>query len=182
MKTSKHLKWEIIGIIAIFLIGSLWHNIFDILGENIIIGMIAPVNESTWEHWKLGLAPVFIYGAIQYPFIKNEVKNYLFSRMVGVIVLVVVCFGIIEITHLLMPDASFEIMMVVHLVAYFVGIVAAQISAYYVSSRFDENKTLWYVGMILIFINLVIFILFTFNPPKYEYFKDSSTGQYGIKK
>jgi len=182
MKISKHLKFEILGIISIFIIGSLWHNIYDMLGENIIIGMIAPVNESIWEHWKLGLAPIFIYGAIQYQFIKNEVKNYIFSRMVGVVVLVVVCFGLIEITHVVMPDASFKVQMVIHVVAYLIGIAAGQITAYFVSSRFDENKTLWYIGVILIFINLVVFIIFTFNPPKFEYFKDSSTGQYGIKK
>ncbi|WBW99138.1 DUF6512 family protein [Oceanirhabdus sp. W0125-5] len=181
MKINKHLKWEISGIIVIFIIGSLWHNIYEILGENTLIGMIAPVNESKWEHWKLGLAPVLIYGAIQYPFIKDEIKNYLFSRMVGVIVLVIVCFGLIEIMHIILPDASFKVQMIIHLAAYFLGIAAGQIAAYYVSSRVNENKTLWYVGVILIFINLIVFILFTFNPPKYEYFKDSGTGQYGIE-
>lgn len=29
-------------------------------------------------------------------------------------------------------------------------------------------------------IHIIVFIIFTINPPKYDYFKDSITGEYGI--
>lgn len=180
MKCEKLLKYELVGVFVIFLIGILWHELYELLGKNNIIGMIAPVNESVWEHWKLGLYPILIYGAIEYNFIKYQAQNFLFSRFIAVLVFEIVTFGLIGLLKLLFKDASPTVNMIIHISMYFIGILAGQLAGYFVACKTKENTSLWYIAVFGIAIHAIIFIVFTFNPPMLEYFKDSTTGQYGI--
>lgn len=45
-KLSPSEKWIILGIPIIFLIGSFMHFLYDLSGQNPIIGLFAPINES----------------------------------------------------------------------------------------------------------------------------------------
>ena len=61
-------KWILKGIPILFLIGSLMHFIYGFSQNNIIIGLISPVNESIWEHLKLLLLPVICWWVVYYIF------------------------------------------------------------------------------------------------------------------
>ena len=52
------LKWELFGIIFVFLLGALLHFVFEWSGESKVVGAIASVNESVWEHFKQGFWPL----------------------------------------------------------------------------------------------------------------------------
>lgn len=56
--TSQAKKWILTGIPILFLTGSLLHFAYELSGKNILIALIAPVNESVWEHSKMVLWPV----------------------------------------------------------------------------------------------------------------------------
>lgn len=180
MKCKKLFKYDAIGILAVFLIGCLWHNLYEFSGKNVLVGMVAPVNESMWEHWKLGLYPILIYGAIEYKFVKQEAKNFLFSKLIAIVVLEIVCFGLVGLWHMFVKNASFRVNMIVDIGAYFIGVLVGQIAGYYVACKTEQNQTLWYIAVFGIAVHIIIFIVFTFNPPLIEYFKDSTTGKYGI--
>ncbi len=51
----------IIGIIFVLVTGSLSHFLFDWTGNNYIVGLFAPINESVWEHMKLLFFPMLLY-------------------------------------------------------------------------------------------------------------------------
>ncbi len=70
----KYKKYILLSIPILFVIGSLFHMIYEWSGENILIGFIAPINESIWEHTKLVLVPTFIYYLIVY-ILKNNNLN-----------------------------------------------------------------------------------------------------------
>ncbi len=67
----KHLKrYAIIGIIFVLITGTLAHFLYDWSGNNYIVGLFTPINESIWEHMKLLffgiiigtlLIPIFFY-------------------------------------------------------------------------------------------------------------------------
>ncbi len=59
MKSIK--VWFISGLIFTAILGTLAHFFYDWSGENPLIGLISPVNESTWEHMKLVFFPVVIW-------------------------------------------------------------------------------------------------------------------------
>lgn len=54
-------KWILWGIPALFAAGSATHFIYDVLGKNPIVGTLAPVNESIWEHTKLVYVPTLAW-------------------------------------------------------------------------------------------------------------------------
>jgi len=62
---NKPEKWILTGIPALFLLGGLWHFIYDFLPFT-IIAAFAPVNDSVWEHMKMGLFPVVVWWLAYY--------------------------------------------------------------------------------------------------------------------
>ena len=55
-------RLEGIGFIAVSIAGTLMHFIYEWSGNNKIVALFAPVNESPWEHLKLLFFPFVIYG------------------------------------------------------------------------------------------------------------------------
>lgn len=182
MKCKKLFKYEVIGIFVIFILGCLWHFIYDFSGENYLLGLFVPVNESMWEHWKLGLYPILIYSVIEYSFVKDEANNFWFSKFVSIIVFEIVCFTLTGLWHNFFKDASENISLVVDIGSYFIGVLVGQIASYIIACKTKENNKLKYIAIIGILIHIVIFTLFTFKPPMNNYFKDGNTGEYGIYK
>ncbi len=58
----KSLKtYTLTGVFFVSILGVLLHFAYNWLGNNPIIGLFVPVNESTWEHMKLLFFPMLIY-------------------------------------------------------------------------------------------------------------------------
>ena len=51
---KKIKKWEIIGIFWVIMVGSLLHFTYDWSNKSLIVALFSSVNESVWEHLKLG--------------------------------------------------------------------------------------------------------------------------------
>ena len=56
MHSSKRVM--ILAAIVVFVLGTLAHFVYDWSGQNSFIGLLTPVNESTWEHMKLLFFPM----------------------------------------------------------------------------------------------------------------------------
>ncbi len=75
----EHLRhYTIIGIIFVLVTGTLSHFLYDWSGQNPVVGLFTPVNESVWEHMKLLFFPMLLYSLIiilkyrrQYPHIAS---------------------------------------------------------------------------------------------------------------
>lgn len=72
-------RCTIIGIIFVAAIGSLSHFLYDWSGQNHLVGLFTPVNESIWEHMKLLFFPMLLYSIImilkckqQYPYVTSS--------------------------------------------------------------------------------------------------------------
>lgn len=58
----KQLKrYAVTGIIFVLITGSLAHFLYDWTGNNPVVGLFTPVNESIWEHMKLLFFPMLLY-------------------------------------------------------------------------------------------------------------------------
>ena len=81
------LKWELFGVILVFLLGALLHFVFEWSGESKVVGLIASVNESVWEHFKQGFWPMCLYAAMEYKFLCGHVNNFLTAKAVAVYII-----------------------------------------------------------------------------------------------
>lgn len=59
---KKLLSYIIAGILFTAFFGTVLHFFYEWSNQNFLVGLFAPVNESTWEHMKLLFFPILLYG------------------------------------------------------------------------------------------------------------------------
>lgn len=83
--------WMIVIVegLAVSIIGSLLHFVYEWSNKNKFVGIFAAVNESTWEHVKLALSGIFICTLVDVWWLGSN-PNYWLARSVSFVVPVVV--------------------------------------------------------------------------------------------
>jgi len=64
-------RWILLGIPTLFLLGAIFHFLYDFTGKISLIGIMRPVNSSVWEHMKMSLFPIVGWWGIYY-FVKGK--------------------------------------------------------------------------------------------------------------
>ena len=170
------LKWEVSGILFVFLLGALLHFGFEWSGESRIVGLLAPVNESVWEHFKLGFWPMCLFAAMEYRFLQGQVNNFLTAKAVAIYIIPIVTallfYGYTTITG--------EEILIVDILIFLVAIVIGQLTSYklMISSPLPQYTN--FISPLFIILLALIYMLFTFYPPHLPVFLDGNTGTYGI--
>lgn len=174
MENHKILTFQIFSILFSFVLGTLLHFTYGWSGNNTIVASFSAVNESIWEHLKLVFFPMLIASMIGYLYLGREYKNYGTARAIGIITAItfITVFyytytGIIGNNYAILDIGSF-----------FVAIILGEVeSARIMQLPQWKNEILGITSMVLL---LISFILFTYLPPKLNYFKDPVDGKYGI--
>lgn len=178
MRRRSVLIWELSGIVFLIVVGSLLHFTFDWSNRLPIVGVFSAVNESVWEHLKLGFWSLILFSLIEYWFIRHETKNFLLAKGLGVVILQVVILSVFY-TYTMF---SAEPILAIDISSYLLGCILCQVVSYIILTRVIGKKILNKVGLALILIHAVLLISFTFAPPKLPIFLDSHTLTYGIHK
>lgn len=173
---KKILIWEISGMVFIILLGSFMHFLFELTGYWAPIGAVSAVNESVWEHLKLGYFPLVIFTLIEYNFIKMDVENIALAKFLAslIIVFFIIVFfyiytGILG-DHLLFLD----------ILAFILSVILAQSVSFKILTAKDFGKTVSLISLAGFIILGILFIIFTYIPPHLPLFQDAITGEYGI--
>lgn len=66
MSDRKWRTWEVLGLIFVLAAGNLLHFVYEWCGESPIAGVLASVNESTWEHMKLLTTPWVLWSIVEF--------------------------------------------------------------------------------------------------------------------
>ncbi|HEY8364537.1 MAG TPA: DUF6512 family protein [Haloplasmataceae bacterium] len=159
--------WELIGIIFIAGIGVFLHYAFELSDYNQFIALIAPVNESLWEHLKMAFYGMVIYALVEYIFVGHTYKNFIFAKalssLLACFLVAVLYYGY---TSFLDPKLYLDIIIFV------VAIIIAQlISLGILKSKF-YIKGLNYIGLLALFLTALLFASFTYDPPTDQLFKE----------
>ncbi len=170
------IKFQILSIIFIVLLGSFLHFTYELSGNNPIIGTFSAVNESVWEHLKLAFFPTLITTLIGFFIFKDDIPNFLCAKTLSMI------FSILFIpiffytyTYIL---GSHNV--VIDILSFILSVFIGETIAYlYIINDYPCNSK---IALFIIGLLTFIFILFTFTPPKLDIFQESTTGIYGIKK
>src|SRR5690554_1018981 len=87
MFKSKSLidSWHISGFFWMVIIGTFLHFTYEWSGNSKVVGLFSPINESVWEHLKLGYFTLTFFIFIEYWFLKKHTQNYAIAKAVGVI-------------------------------------------------------------------------------------------------
>ena len=174
MKKSIKL-WQLLGFITTSLGGTLLHFLFEWLNEAIWIAPFSGVNESTWEHMKLLLWPMFIFAIIQSFFFKDRADFWcvkLKGTLLGLSLIPIIFYtynGVIGKS----PDW-------INITIFFVAAASAYI---YEMKQFKcEQATCKRARLAfsLLCLFAILFVVFTFKTPELGIFLDPLTKTYGI--
>jgi len=176
MERKKILAWEMYGILFIFLFGALLHFIFELSGELRPVAIIGAVNESVWEHIKIGFWPAFIWAIIEFFVFGKRIKNFMIAKGVAFTLQALLITGI----YYMVKAAGIETL-AIDITNFFISIALAQIVSYRLLLVQKHHRVLSIIGVILIITNLVGFCLLSYFPPKgCPIFLDPVSGGYGI--
>jgi hypothetical protein len=181
MKTKMQgaVKWSLIGIPIIFLLGSLFHFTYEFSGENLFVGLFSAVNESVWEHLKLLVLPMILWWGGVYFFKGKEFdidKKKWFSASVVALLSAIIT---VPLLFYFYTEAFDTQSLVVDILIFLIAVIVGQLVGihFYKNSK-GMDLTFSYILIILI---VFIFIYFTLFPPQIPLFLDPVSNTYGLQ-
>lgn len=159
---------ELPYIIAVIIIGSLCHFVYEWSGESSLAALFCPVNESTWEHLKLLFFPYLAVITYMYftkdPQKKPALFRYYCSRLFGVLLgmlsIIVIFYtytGVIGENYLIADILTF-------IISVFISFYTSSVF-YYRCNICKEASSLIFAGWLLITLLFFIFTCYTPDLP-----------------
>ena len=150
--------------------GTLSHFFYDWTGQGALVGLFSPVNESVWEHMKLIFFPMLLWTLLVSPRLSGEYPAIsdalLLGNVLGALSIPVFFYTY---TGILGRDV-FPLDIAVFL--------AAVLTAFWFAwKKKDSRGILQYQTLIWVLagIFVILFFIFTFNPPGIGLFQDQSS-------
>lgn len=165
-------KWILLGIPALFIIGSIFHFIYELTGKNIIVGLISPVNESIFQHIKMIILPIICWWTLYY-FIKGckdgiSGEKWFAGALASLLTNIILIPGIFYLYTGALGIESLIIDILILLISVFCGQLIG-LHFYRYSKGYDPTIVL----CIFVFI-ILLFTIFTLYPPNIPFFIDMS--------
>jgi len=172
-------KLSIWGSAFVIIFGSLLHFVYGWSGNNFIVGLFAPVNESVWEHMKLVFTPMILFSFIDYYYLKSKVTDYCFALLkeigLAIFFILVVFYSYTAFTK--------ESILAIDIGSFVVGVILGKWAGYFIlTGKFKnfEFKGINIISVIFLVMFAGFFIYATINPPHINLFCDPVTNTYGI--
>ena len=165
-----------ISIILICLVGTSLHFLYEISHHNKYVALFAAVNESTWEHIKIALTPMFLYGLYD-GFKYGMLDNYFIAKSLSLLVVII----IIPLIFYTYTTFTKKAILIIDIITFCIAIIGGQLTFNYVINLSSLNYIYSYLGVIILFIIFGFYMIATLLPFKNFIFKDPISKKYGIK-
>ncbi len=169
-------KIKIMGVFICFILAIILHFIYKMIPIT-FVSIIAPVNESIWEHMKLIVTSSLIFSIIEYFIYKkkkipynNLILSYGISSLFSVILYLLIYIPLNDI---------FGHKTYIAISLLFLIFIFLQVVSYYIMNKREisyGNE----IGILIIIIIYFVFGYFTYHPPKINLFYDYLNRGYGI--
>lgn len=164
MKTS-FKKRTIVSFIVASLLGVISHFVYEWTGEQRLVGLFFPINESTWEHLKLIFFPVMLISIPEF-FLSDEKTPGFFciklkSAILGMITTVVLFYTY---QGILGKNVDW-----INISIYFIAMFMAYRYSY---KKQNNNKSFPNLCIFFILIITLTFMIFSVFPPEIGLFKE----------
>ncbi len=176
-QTNPILKsYALFGILFTFIIGSLFHSIYDLSGSHQIVGYFIPDNDSVWEHLKLGFYAWLLYGISNYFSLKDKANNY----WLGIFLASLATNLFTVLLHYTYTGILGHSILALDIISYLVGCIIGAYVYYKVLTLPPLSSYVHILGLLLLLLNILLFAFWTYNPPNLPLFKPPHTNQTSI--
>ncbi|MCJ7735172.1 MAG: DUF6512 family protein [Anaerolineales bacterium] len=174
---NKFQRWEIVGMLVIIGFGTTLHFWFEWTDYWRPVALIAAVNESTWEHFKMAFWPGLIFALIEYAFLKNETKNFLAAKFAGLltmpIITMILFYGYTSLTgtHMLWADV----------IVFILSVIGGQWISLLILTRTEKLPlSIHRISQAGLLLMVLAFSFLSYFPLRNFIFAHPETGEYGI--
>ena len=150
------------------IVGTLAHFLYQWSGENLVVALFTPVNESTWEHLKLLFFPMIFYSIFEAFLFRNRIPELFYANVAGaltgilsVIVLFYTYTGIWG-TNCLAADIT----------VFLVSVLIAFLTGYFLLEEREKLKRFKWLLLLALVLCTIAFFFFTWNPPDIGLFRN----------
>lgn len=169
-------KIKIINVIGVFALSFLFHFMYE-WWPNTVTSIFFPVNESIWEHMKIFVSAILVWGLFD-KFLLDKFNiyynNHFFSTVLTSILSIALYLTIYLPLYKIFGEIMFISIGLMLLVYAFMTYVSYKILS---GRELNINKVFL---IIVIIVTYVSFGLLTYKPPKYFLFYDTNLKKYGI--
>ena len=148
------------GILLVSVLGTFLHFAYNLSGNNLLVGLFTPVNESVWEHTKLIFFPMLLYGLYMNKKLKRTYPRIYASAILGAfagVLFIIIAFytysGIIG-YHLAFADISI----------FYISVITAFYVTYKKALSRNRAQANW-ILFILCIVMIALYIVFSIYPP-----------------
>ena len=174
---KKIFYYHIGGIIFTVIFGSFLHFIYELSGFLKPVALFGAVNESTWEHLKIGFWPAFIFAIIEYFSYGRNRKDFCFAKAINLYVIpvtiVILFYGY---------TAFLEHNLFLDILIFILAIIVGYIASYKILLWQRDFSKFNILAFGFIVIAVIAFSLLSYFPLENFLFLDPVTGLYGIIK
>lgn len=170
------IKYEVIGVFFIFILGTLFHFIYQWSGQSKLVALIAPINESVWEHLKLVLWPSLLYALFEYIILKPDASIFwaaktfsIYTAAISIIVIFYLYTSVLGRNYLILDILTF-----------LASVVISQIISCRILMLNSLPSILQKLSPLMLAAMVLVFFIFTFFPPHLPVFKNPMDGKYGL--
>lgn len=168
----KNIWW---WILATIIIGTFWHFGYELAGRNYLVGLIAPVNESVWEHLKIVFFPLVLTSVVAFIKLRPIKSNFWTGLLLGSIAgMLITFFGFYLYTSLIGDSLVGDIIL------YILAIIASTFIVWWFMKNSKKIEWLEILSSVGIIIIASMLIYLTIRTPKLKPFIEESSGSYGI--
>lgn len=144
-KTNELIRrWHIIGFFWIVIVGSLLHFTYEWSGKSLIVGLFSPVNESLWEHLKLGYFSLTLFILVEFWVLRNKTQVYFLGKSAGIISMSIIIVLVAYIYELIAKDSN----MFFHIGLFLIAALICQLISMNIM-RLDLNRKYNQYGFIV---------------------------------
>ena len=168
--------WTILveGLI-ISVAGTLLHFAYDWSHQNKRVGVIAAVNESTWEHTKIAIFPMFVTMFVD-GFWWSNTPNYFIGKLLSIVAVMILISALFYGYRAFAPKS----ILVVDIAIFYIAIFAGQ-ALFYWATKWSDCGAMWnFLALDGIFALFAATMVMTCLPIRNFIFKDPITKKYGF--
>ena len=164
-----------IEIIIIGLIGTLLHFTYELSHHNKCVAIFSAVNESTWEHIKICMTPSIlwsIYELIVYGFS----GNFLLAKSLSLLTIII----LIPILFYSYTFFTKKSILFIDVICFYITVICSRLVFRYVINLNNISGGYVFFSIILLIVEILAYLFFTFYPIENFIFKDPITHKYGF--
>lgn len=166
------------AIVPLGILGSLLHFLFDWTKHNRVIGVIAAVNESYWEHIKIAIWPVFLLQLSLFSAGGFQFLSFVPAATIALYTIPVAMTGLV----FLYKSISKRNILWIDISIFFLVIAIAQVVFVLLLQEVNPSSGTILIALAFLVGLVVAFLRFTARPPKEpDVFIDPTNKKYGLK-